>query len=103
MEKYIEDAINRAMGLRKNAIFALNNALGFAMSSMGIPTSKSRLFSVRFNDVDNTHEVYWQDKGLGVDIDGFIGMDKSKIALMIGGDDTEPRGNMLLPDTDYIK
>lgn len=103
MERYIEDAINRAIGLRKNAIFALNNALGFAMTSMGIPTSKSRLFSVKFNDDNDTHEVYWQDKGLGVDIEGFVEMDKTKIALMIGGDETEPHGNMLLPDTDYIK
>ena len=103
MERYIEDAINRAMALRKNANFALNNALGFAMSNMGIPTSKSSLFSVKFNDDNDTHEVFLRDKGLGVDIEDFVNIDKSKLAQMIGNDEPVNRGSMLLPNTDYIK
>lgn len=103
MERYIEDAINRAMALRKNANFAINNALGFAMSSIGIPSSKTSLFSVRFNDDNNTHEVYLRDKSLGVDINGLFEMDKSKIASMIGDEEPNPTSNLLLPETDYIK
>lgn len=103
MERYIEDAINRAMALRKNANFAINNALGFAMSGIGIPASKRSLFSVKFNDDNDTHEVYLRDKSLGVDINGLFEMDKSKIALMIGDEESNPTSNLLLSETDYIK
>lgn len=103
MERYVEDAINRAMALRKNANFAINNALGFAMSSIGIPASKRSLFSVKFNDDNDTHEVYLLGKSLGVDINGLFEMDKLKIASMIGDEEPNPTSNLLLPETDYIK
>lgn len=104
MEKYINSTIERAMALRKNATFALNNALSFAITSMDVPPAKSLLFSVKFNDDDSTNEVYFNGKTLGVDIVGLLAMGKEKIQTMIGNDEvSKTDGDLLLPNVDFIK
>lgn len=100
MERYIEDTLNRAMGLRKNANFALNNALSFVLSKRGINPDTWDKFNINFDDENDSYKIYFKGKELGMDIPELDGLDNIKFNELIneGG---STRNDMLMSETDF--
>lgn len=102
MEKYIEDTINRAMALRKNAKFALNNALSFVLSKRGLSATELDKFSIRFDDDAETNKIYFNSNDIGMDINTLDNLTNAEFYQLTKSNDNAVN-NMLLPETDFKK